>query len=208
MARTYQGTAGLRADGEKMSGQVEFFYDYVSVYSYLADSQLGDLAGAEVLYRPMFLGGVMEATGNRPPGTVEAKREYLHTDIDRWAARYSLPLKMNPVFPQNTLKALRLALVAQKEGGFETVHRALFDAMWVQEKDLSDGDLLAEIAAQAGVSIGAIEDAAIKDELKASTKEAVARGAFGAPTFFVGEQMFFGNDRFEFIEEAIRNRGL
>ena len=72
-----------------MSTQVEFFYDYVSLYSYLADSQLGKLAGAEIVYRPMFLGAVMEATGNRPPGTVEAKRKYLMTDVARWTSRYS-----------------------------------------------------------------------------------------------------------------------
>lgn len=190
-----------------MSEKLEFFYDYVSVYSYLADSQLKNLAGAGIVYRPMFLGAVMEATGNRPPGTVKAKGKYLHTDIARWVERYSLPFKMNPVFPQNTLKALRLALVAQKQGGFEEVHQALFDGMWVQGQDLNNEDVLAGIAAKAGIAIGDITAAAIKDELKANTDEAVARGAFGAPTFFVGEQMFFGNDRFEFIEEALGIRG-
>ena len=186
-----------------MSRQVEFFYDYVSIYSYLADSQLDKLGGADIVYRPMFLGAVMEASGNRPPGTVEAKRRYMMVDIDRWAKRYSLPLHMNPVFPQNTLKALRLALVAQHEGVFERVHQALFEAMWIHEKEMSDAAVLEPIAADAGLSLATIEDQAIKDELKANTEEAVARGAFGAPTFFVGEQMFFGNDRFGFIEEAI-----
>jgi 2-hydroxychromene-2-carboxylate isomerase len=187
--------------------KVEFFYDYVSVYSYLADSQLGKLPGAEIIYRPMFLGAVMEATGNRPPGTVKAKGRYLRDDIKRWAERYSLTFRMNPVFPQNTLKALRLALVAQKKGAFEIVHQALFDAMWIHEKDLNDNEVLAEIAAKAALSLDDIEDVAIKDELKANTNEACERGAFGAPTFFVGDQMFFGNDRFDFIEEAVRNRG-
>ena len=190
-----------------MRMKIEYFYDYVSVYSYLADSQLRNLTGAEVVYRPMFLGAVMEATGNRPPGTVKAKGKYLRDDIRRWAERYSLAFRMNPVFPQNTLKALRLALVAEKKGVFEVVHQALFDAMWVHEKDLSDKDVLAEIAAKAALSLEDIEDAAIKDELKANTNEAVERGVFGAPTFFVGDQMFFGNDRFEFIEEALAIRG-
>ena len=180
-----------------MSKKVEFFYDYVSLYSYLADSQLGKLAGAEIVYRPMFLGAVMEATGNRPPGTVEAKRRYLMTDVDRWTRRYSLAFRMNPVFPQNTVKALRLALVAQKEGVFENVHRALF------EKVLGDEVVLGEIAADASLSLEAIQDPAIKDELKAITGEAIDRGAFGAPTFFVGDEMFFGNDRFYFIREAL-----
>ena len=190
-----------------MSRKVEFFYDYVSIYSYLADSQLRKLTWAEIVYRPMFLGAVMEATGNRPPGTVEAKRTYMMKDISRWAERYSLTFRMNPVFPKNTLKALRLALVAQKNGVFETVHQDLFDAMWVHEKDLGDEDVLAGIVAKAGLAIDDIEEVAIKDELKANTGEAIERGAFGAPTFFIGDQMFFGNDRFEFIEEAIRNRG-
>jgi len=190
-----------------MNTKVEFFYDYVSVYSYLADSQLGKLPGAEIVYRPMFLGAVMEATGNRPPGTVKAKGKYLGADIKRWAERYSLTFRMNPVFPQNTLKALRLALLAQKKGAFEVVHQALFDAMWIHEKDLSDKEVLAEIAAKAALSLDDIEDVAIKDELKANTNEACERGAFGAPTFFVGDQMFFGNDRFDFIEEALGIRG-
>jgi len=205
MDRTHCRTAEFCADEKNVSTKVEFFYDYVSVYSYLANSQLSSLTGAEIVYRPMFLGAVMEATGNRPPGTVEAKRKYLHSDIERWAIRYSLTFRMNPVFPQNTLKALRLALVAQEKGAFEIVHQALFDAMWVHEKDLSDEGVLAEIAAKASLSIGDIEDPAIKDELKANTEEAVTRGAFGAPTFFVGDQMFFGNDRFDFIEEELLN---
>lgn len=185
-----------------MSKSVEFFYDYVSLYSYLANSQLGVL-DAEVRYRPMLLGAVMEATGNRPPGLVEVKRNYMLNDVKRWTERYSLPWKMNPVFPQNTLRALRLALVAQKEGKFVPVHEALFAAMWEREKDLSDGAVLEEIAAEHGILLERIEDAAIKDELKANTAEAIARGAFGAPTFFVGDEMFFGNDRLEFVREAL-----
>lgn len=207
MDRTHCRAFELCADDENMSTKIEFFYDYVSVYSYLADSQLSQLTSAEIVYRPMFLGAVMEATGNRPPGTVKAKGKYLRTDIERWVKRYSLAFNMNPLFPQNTLKALRLALVAQKHGTFEPVHRALFDAMWVHEKDLSDENVLAEIAAKAGVPLAEIEDAAIKDELKANSGEAVDRGAFGAPTFFVGDQMFFGNDRFDFISDALKNRG-
>ena len=189
-----------------MSMKVEFFYDYVSVYSYLANSQLSNLAGAEIVYRPMLLGAVMEATGNRPPGTVKAKGKYLQVDIKRWAERYSLTFKMNPVFPQNTLKALRLALVAQKKDVFDVLHQALFDAMWVHEKNLNDKQVLAEIAAKVALSLEDVEDVAIKDELKANTNEACERGAFGAPTFFVGDQMFFGNDRFEFIEDALRKK--
>ena len=186
-----------------MSRKLEFFFDYVSVYSYLADSQLGKLGHADIVYRPMFLGAVMEATGNRPPGTVPAKGEYMRQDIGRWVERYGLPFRMNPVFPQNTLHALRLALVSQKKGCFEIVHRALFDAMWVEEKDLGDRSLIDAIAEHAGIAPDAIEDSAVKDELKANTSEAVSRGVFGAPSLFVGDALFFGNDRFDFIAEAL-----
>ena len=198
-----------------MTAKIEFFYDYVSVYSYLANSQLDELVsktGAEIVYRPMFLGGVMEATGNRPPATIKPKGEYLLSDISRWVARYSLPFNMNPEFPQNTINALRIALVALKQGEFPDIHQGLFDAMWVNEKNLSDKEVLAGVITSAGCDtekyIADIARQEIKDELKANTAEAIRRGAFGAPTFYIGEQMFFGNDRFDFIEEAIAGQAV
>lgn len=191
-----------------MGRKLEFFYDYVSVYSYLADSQLQSLDGAEIVYRPMLLGAVMQATGNRPPATVEAKGRYLRNDVAAWAKRYGLPLIMNPLFPQNTLHALRLAILAQREGIFPAVHRRLFDAMWVEQRNLGDESGLAGLAAEAGMDPSAVPNGiagqSIKDELKANTDEAIARGAFGAPTFFIGDRMFWGNDRFDFIREALR----
>lgn len=186
-----------------MSSKLEFFYDYVSLYSYLADSQMKNLPGVEIVYRPMLLGAVMKETGNWAPGIVKAKGKHLEVDARRWAERYGIPMKMNPVFPQNTVKALRLALVALGQGGFDAVHKSMFDAMWVNERNLDDQQLIAEIAAEADLSASAVEDSAIKDALKANTAEAVERGVFGAPTFFVGDEMFFGNDRFEFIREAL-----
>ena len=188
-----------------MSRKLEFFYDYVSTYSYLANSQVAKIK-TDVVYKPMFLGAVMKATDNSPPMTVKAKGTYLNKDVARWVKRYDIPFRMNPNFPQNTVNALRLALVAQREGCFEDVHQVLFDAMWVHGNDLSDVECLAKIATGAGLSSKAIEDVgsdAIKNELRANTEEAISRGAFGAPTFYVGDDMFFGNDRFGFIEEAL-----
>jgi len=191
-----------------MAKKLEFFYDYVSPYSYLANSQVSDVGGSKLVYRPMFLGGVMQATGNRPPGTLEVKGKYLRRDIARWAENYGIVYNRNPNFPQNTLKALRLAIVAQHDGIFPDVHRALYTAMFVDEKDLSDDKVLGEIMKSSGLdestTFDRIAEQPIKDELKANTEEAVTRGAFGAPTFFVGDEMFFGNDRFEFIKEALR----
>lgn len=191
-----------------MSKRVEFFYDYVSSYSYLANSQLATLGAAEIVYRPIFLGAIMSAVGNTPPATLPARGNYLRQDLKRWAARYRIPFNMNPRFPQNTLGALRLALVALREDKFQPLHQMLFDAMWIHERDLSDDAVLRELAGAAGLdadrSIAASSDQDIKALLKANTDEAIARGAFGAPTFFVGDEMFFGNDRLEFVRDASR----
>lgn len=191
-----------------MAKKLEFFYDYVSPYSYLANSQLGRFDQSILVYRPMFLGGVMQATGNRPPGTLEVKGNYLRKDIARWAVRYGIEYNRNPKFPLNTLKALRLAVVAQQDGVFDQVHDALFDASFVRQLDLDDDVVLAKIMLAAGfdqeATLARIGEQPVKDEVKANTEEAVSRGAFGAPTFFVGDDLFFGNDRFEFIEESLR----
>ncbi|MGB5245327.1 MAG: 2-hydroxychromene-2-carboxylate isomerase [Woeseia sp.] len=195
-----------------MSRRVEFFYDYVSSYSYLANSQLATLGAAEVVYRPFFLGGIMKATGNTPPATVPARGKYLVKDLERWAARYGIAFRMNPAFPQNTLGALRLALAAQQAGGFQALHQRLFNAMWAEQRDLADPAVLLKIANDAGLDAEGLLQASssqeVKDLLKANTDEAVQRGAFGAPTFFVGGEMFFGNDRLEFVREALAGNTL
>jgi len=190
-----------------MTAKLEFFYDYVSVYSYLANSQLHTLGADEIVFRPMFLGGVMQATGNRPPAAVEAKGRYLAVDVERWVRRYSVPFAMNPVFPLNTLGALRVAIVALRRQEFAAAHQSLFDAAWVHGVNLGETDDLFEVVRQAGLpaeeysSLIAAQD--VKDELKSNTEEAVRRGVFGAPTFFVGDQMFFGNDRLDQVREAL-----
>ena len=190
-----------------MSRKLEFFYDYVSSYSYLANHQVRGMRDVEVSYRPMFLGAVMKATGNRPPGTVPATGAYLATDLARWAGKYGIPFRFNSVFPQNTLKALRLVVVAQRWGTFFELHQPLFDAMFVHDRDLSDDGVLAEILTDSGLKaddyLSAADDEDIKTALKQNTEDAIARGAFGAPTFFVGDDMFFGNDRFDFLREAL-----
>ena len=113
-----------------MTATLEFFYDYVSPYSYLANHAVGLLEDVDVRYRPMFLGGVMRATGNRPPAMVAAKGRYMTRDIDRWAAHYDIPFRFNSIFPQNTVTALRLAVAAQRNGDFNRIHQPLFDAMF------------------------------------------------------------------------------
>jgi 2-hydroxychromene-2-carboxylate isomerase len=189
-----------------MTKRLEFFFDYVSPYTYLANSQVGNL-GVDVDYRPMLLGAVMQATGNRPPRTVAAKGRYLEMDIARWAAAYGVPFKWGSLFPQKTVNALRVAIVAERQGKFHEVHGPLFQAVWVDDRDVNDNAVLAEIISNAGMNAEAVLEEistdAVKGELRANTEEAVERGIFGAPTFFVGDQMFFGNDRFEFIRKEL-----
>jgi 2-hydroxychromene-2-carboxylate isomerase len=194
-----------------MPPRLEYFFDYVSPFSYLADSQLAglmDRTGAELVYRPFLLGGVMKASGNAPPFTVPNKGRYVSQDVGRWAARYGLPLEPNPHFPINTVLPMRAALVLLEEGGFREFHGAVFSAVWCEGANVGDADVLGGILEKAGLEAGAVldrcQDPAVKDALRRNTDEAVERGAFGAPSFFVGGELFFGNDRLDFIEEALR----
>lgn len=192
---------------------VEFFFDYVSPYSYLADTQVARVcadAGATLVHRPFFLGGVMKSAGNQPPGVVAAKARYMLADLERWSAAYGVPLRFAPRFPQNTLRAMRVALAAQDAGVFDAYHRAAFRAVWAEGRDLGDEADLAAVIAGAGLAPGRLlaagAEADVKDRLRRQTDEAVERGAFGAPTFFVGDAMFFGNDRLEQLADHLRGR--
>ncbi len=194
-----------------MSSELEFFFDVGSPASYLAWTQvpgLGRRTGATVHYRPMLLGGVFKATGNASPAAVPAKGRYSGQDMQRFARRYGVTLTMNPHFPVNTLMAMRLATAAVDSDQRDTVLAALFEGLWLREKDLADVDVLGRTLADAGLDpqdwAARAQDQAVKDRLKATTEEAVARGVFGAPTFFVGDEMFFGQDRLDFVEEALQ----
>ena len=194
-----------------MPRQLEFFFDYVSPFSYLANSRLPALVertGAELVYRPFFLGGVMQATGNQPPATLPARAKYMPADIARWVRRYGVPFRFNSSFPMNTLHAMRGALAAQEQGTFAAYHEALFRAAWAEPVNLGDVAVLRDVIAKAGLDaerlIARASADQTKERLKANTAEAVLRGAFGAPTLFVGDEMFFGNDRLDFVEEALR----
>lgn len=190
--------------------KVEYFFDYVSPFAYLADTQLPALlarTGTEVVYRPFFLGGVMQASKNSPPITVPNKGRYLFTDIQRWATRYAVPANPNPHFPVNTLAVMRAAVAALGEPRFADFHAAMFRGVWVDGQNLADETVLQRAIDAAGLDGAAVlarsREAAVKDALRRNSDEAVERGAFGAPTFFVGDEMFWGNDRLDFLEEAL-----
>lgn len=184
---------------------VEFFYDVVSPYSYLASTRIEAIAAdcdAKVVFRPMFLGGLMRSVGNQPPATLPARGRYMLTDLHRWSAYYGIPFRFAPYFPSSTVAAMRV-LVSLPEAERPALTHTLFNAYWSEGKDLSDRSLLAEIVGEELMARTA--DPAVKQALVDATEEAGKRGAFGAPTFFVDGQMYFGNDRLPFLEQALRS---
>ena len=193
-----------------MPKQVEFFYDFTSPTAYLAWARLPAIAqrtGAKIIYRPMFLGGVMQTTGNRPPGTLPQKARWMAEDLQRWAKKYNTPYNLNPHFPMMTLMVQRAAQEWVNRPDFDKYLAAIFNAAWRDSKNIADKAVLTEVLSAAGFSpeefFAATENPANKEKLKATTDEAVARGVFGAPTFFVGDEMHFGQDRLDFVEEAL-----
>ena len=194
-----------------MAKQVEVFFDYGSPFSYLADTQLPALSartGATIVYRPMLLGAVFKATGNASPITIAAKARYMSIELQRWAARYGLPVPNNPYFPINTLRLMRGAVATLQDGTFQRYHRAIFTALWSKGVNLGEEGVIGETLKAAGLdAVGVlhrIEQPEVKDQLKANTDEAVRRGVFGAPSFFVGDELFWGNDRLDFVEAVLR----
>jgi len=191
---------------------VEFYFDFGSPASYLAATQLPHLCadtGAELVWKPMLLGGVFQATGNQSPANIPAKGPYMFEDLARFARRYGVPLRQNPDFPINTLLLMRGATGMQmrEPERFRAYVDAVYHAMWVEPRNLNDPATVGAVLQEAGFDAAALLALAsaqeVKDRLKAATQEAVARGVFGAPTMFVGDQMFWGQDRLDFVREAL-----
>ena len=193
-----------------MPKTVEFCFDVVSPTSYIAYKVLPKIvehAGAEILWTPIFLGGVMQATGNRPPGTIENKGRWMRSDMARWAAHYGLEFQRNPHFPVNTLAVQRGAIAYADDPVFSSYLEAMFAAVWVEARDLAQPEELAQALGRVGIApdvfMQRVSDETIKAKLKNNTEDAVARGVFGAPTFFVGETMHFGQDRLFMVAEDL-----
>jgi 2-hydroxychromene-2-carboxylate isomerase len=189
--------------------KLELFFDFSSPYSYMASTQVGAIAdrtGATVVWRPMVLGALFKAVGNDMPARVPHKARWMGNDLQRWADHYGVPFRWSSYFPTNAIKAMRLVLVDDAKAG--AVTQAAFAAMWAEDRDLTTEATLREIAERGGLdptaALAAIETPAIKDKLRANTDEAIARGAFGAPTMFVGDEMHWGNDRLHFVEAALK----
>ena len=195
-----------------MTKTVEFLFDVGSPTAYLAWTQLPKICaetGATLVSTPMLLGAVFQATGNASPAAVPLKGSYMTADLARFAKRYGVPFAHNPFFPINTLVLMRGATGVQLRmpDRFDAYLKAVFTALWVEQKNLNDPAVLMATLATAGFEPAAMQalvaEPAVKETLRANTESAVARGVFGAPTLFVGATMFFGQDRLDFVREAL-----
>lgn len=193
-----------------MTKTADFYFDYGSPTSYLAYMQMPAVAkrtGATVNYKPFLLGGIFQATQNRSPMDVPAKREWMLEDMKFFAQRYGVPFQYNPNFPINTLNLMRGAMYAQSQGFLAPYSDAVFKAMWADARNMADVNVVLEVLQEAGLDgkkiIAATQEPSVKEALKAATEEAAKRGIFGAPVFFVGSRMFFGQDRVQYVEELL-----
>jgi 2-hydroxychromene-2-carboxylate isomerase len=195
--------------------KVEFHFDFGSPNAYLAELVLPEIerrTGVKFEYVPVLLGGLYKATGNLAPGEslrgIKNKPEYNELETRRFVRRHNITeYRPNPFFPVNTLMLMRGVVAAQFENLFEPYFRAAYHHMWVEPKKMDDPQVFREAFLSSGPDIDRIIARAQQDEVKKklieNTNDAVTRGSFGSPTFFVGNEMFFGKDRLREVEEEI-----
>ncbi|MGY0798763.1 DsbA family protein [Lysobacter sp. A286] len=190
-----------------MTRSLELFYDFRSPYSYLAFTQLREM-GVDLVLRPMMLLKVMEAVGNVPTTlTCAAKGRYASTDLARWAQRYGIALNPSDMRANDGDACSRAVLAAESPAEAMEITLALYRACWSEGKTLATKDDILAVIAAAGINTDAIAKRIDAPEtiaqLEANTNEAIERDVFGSPTMFVGDAMFFGNDRLDFVREHI-----
>ena len=194
-----------------MTKTVTFCFDFGSPYSYLAYNYLSPIkdAGAQIELKPVLLGGIFKATGNQPPATVQKKGEYMFKDIQRWANKLDISFKMNPYFPILTVPHMRGAILAQKKDILEEYMQSMFDSMWLKGLNLNDQEILTKVASESGIDPNdfaeGISSDEIKDELRLNTQFAIDKGAFGVPTYFLENEIFWGIDSIKFLLESLKN---
>jgi 2-hydroxychromene-2-carboxylate isomerase len=213
-------TAGVASTDGGGAAVIEFWFDYASPWTYIASTQIEQVAartGAELVWRPMLLGAVFKQIGqaNVPLFAMpEAKRRWIGTDLDLWTAWWGVPFRFTSHFPQRSLTALRIAMVAGDR--IAEVSHALFRAAWVEDRNLDDETTLAAVLGSLGLDAAALlartREAATKQALIDSTTAAVHAGVFGAPSFVVrrdgAARLFFGQDRLDQVERAARGEAV
>lgn len=195
--------------------RLEFFFDCSSPWTYLAFTRVHDVVArtkAEVSWKPILVGGVFNEVNRdvyeRRAKPDPRKAKYYVKDLEDWARYAGIEIGRPPVFPVNSVKAMRGALIALDEGKLVPYATAVFEAYWRDLLDISQPDVLGRVAARVGYDalqfLAGIDDPAVKARLKANTDELIGRGGFGSPSMFVnGEDMYFGNDRLALVEAAL-----
>ncbi|RDV02937.1 2-hydroxychromene-2-carboxylate isomerase [Sphingorhabdus pulchriflava] len=198
-----------------VSKSFEFLFDFGGPNSYLAHKVLPELCnatGATATYVPILLGGLFKITNNQAPmmryAETPAKRDYEMLEFNRFVTAHNIPFKMNPHFPINSLYLMRGAVAAQHLGCFMPYVEAVMAAMWEHGANMGDAAVVKDVLDAAGLDgaalLAKVEDSEVKAELLANTEKAAARGAFGVPTFFVGNEIFWGKERLGQVAEALR----
>ena len=198
-----------------MATKAEFHFDFGSPNAYLAHLVIPGIekrTGVKFEYLPVLLGGVFKATGNRSPmeslAGIKNKPAYQNLETQRFLKRHGITAyKMNPNFPVNTLAIMRGAVAAQEAGVFDKYVDAVYRAMWADGKKMDDPAMIGEVLTSAGLDAKALmtltQEQRVKDKLVENTSKSVERGTFGSPTFFVGDDIYFGKDSLRDVEEAI-----
>ena len=194
-----------------MTRQAVFYFDVGSPTSYLAHRALPKITvetGAQIVWRPVLLGGIFQATGNKTPMDCPAKAKWMIDDLQRWAHKRNVRFQHNPYFPINTLTLQRGAVAFEGTGLFGKYVDTVFSAMWEFPTNLGDPAILEATLVKAGFDAAdfreRVSSAGVKEKLKQNTAEAIDAGAFGCPTIVVGDTLFFGQDRLDFVSEALR----
>ena len=201
-----------------MSSNPQFMFDFGSPNAFLSHEAIPAIeqrTGVKFEYVPVLLGGIFKATNNKSPAEtlagIKNKREFHALETERFVKRFGVkPYTMNPFFPVNTLNLMRTAVAAQLEGVFEKYVEAAFHHMWVEPKKMDDPEVAAKALTASGLDAAKLlarsQEPEVKAKLIENTQAAVERGAFGSPTFFVGNEMFFGKEQLREVEEMVSGK--
>lgn len=196
-----------------MGKTVEFYYDFSSPYTYIASCRIEKICldnSAELEWKPFLLGGLFNELGMTPAREIDNKFAYIKEDTRDCAGYYGVEFKFPDLFPLNSVKTMRGAFAAAEQGKLAEYNHEMFRLYWTEGKDLNNENILRDALAALGIDpdwfIGRIGEQEIKDRLREETSKAARRGAFGAPTIFVGDKMFWGNDRLDFVDAFLKGR--
>ncbi len=198
--------------GDRAMIELHFYFDFGSPTAFLANARLRQLQQkyeVKINYNPVLLGGIFKATGNSSPVMVAAKGEYmLKHDLPRYAHKYGVSLKFNPHFPINTLQLMRAATALQSSENFNHFVDIIFNSIWVEGLNMGDEEVVKSTLSKNNFKtseiLANISSDSVKQTLFTNTQLAVDRGLFGVPTIFINNEMFFGQDRLDFVEEILQ----